>query len=267
MTEKKHVIWHLGFQKTGTTFIQRLMAENATNIEGRVFLANKGPRTKQIRRRGVGFCELKNKNAERRLRSELSILREDFEKSAHRMMLFSDEVLLGHHVITEANDFVRSATRLLPVLEEEFDGMQSNFVFYTREFSPWMESVYNQGVKALGYKETFEEWRALYQGPTDWSLVRDRIGELQSSTIQFVPMERDRNPFLGAELLRMAGLRQDDLRSFSIPKRQNESMPKGALELLRLFNRSDLDPETLAIIRRKIRNHPEFFAKAPNIDN
>ncbi len=258
MTLKK-VIWHLGFQKTGTTFIQRLLDDNEQQVSSRVFLANKGERTKLIRRRGVGFCELKNRNALRRLRSELQVLRAAFDDSGHLTMLFSDEVVMGYNVLSERNDFVQSAVRLLPVLAQEFDGYQSTFVFYTRAFDPWTLSVYNQGVKALAYHRRFEDWRALYRGPTDWSQILRFMEKNTGCSIQMIPMERDGEPFLGAELLRRAGFSEGEIRAFSVPVRQNESMPDGALHLLRIFNSSGLDAGTLSLVRRKIRKHPQFF--------
>ncbi|WP_227272477.1 hypothetical protein [Roseobacter weihaiensis] len=58
----------------------------------------------------------------------------------------------------------------------------------------------------------------------------------------------------------LIGLGHNTLAKLTVPDRQNESLPLGALEFMRMMNQTAIEEGTLALVRRKIRNNPQLFS-------
>lgn len=258
MTADQDILFHLGFQKTGTTTIQAMLNANADRFPDLDIRAY-GDATKDLRVAGRNYCA--DPSAERRGKLELALNRHvDRTRENGKPCLISDENILGRVPYSSAGDVLTWAGMILPMIEASCSDLSIRFVFYTRQPDAWLHSSYNQAVKRGRVSVDFETWRNNAPFTVDWAAWRDRIQRLCEAPVEFVGMEDelDRHGFLGARLLHRMGVAPASWPDLVQPDVQNPSLPENALRLMRLVNRLPLPDSQVIRISETVEN---LFAK------
>ncbi len=232
------VILHLGFQKTGTTTIQEMLNANVARL-GDIDLRAYGTATQDLRTAGRQWCADPTPARQARLAAVLKDHADRFREGKAKVCLISDENILGRVPWAPTGDVRGWGRAILPMMEAAFDGLDLQFVFYTRAPSRWLRSLYNQSVKRARVTASFEAWVADAPFTVDWPQWQADLQATVAAPVTFIAMEDETGPdrLLGAALLRLAGVAEETIAGISPPAVQNSSLSPGALSLMRLVNR------------------------------
>lgn len=245
------VVWHIGFQKTGTTTFQRAMWRTMAPIGEHTQLFPKSGSTDKLRRACVNYLRTGKSEDRRAVSSEVAEIVATTVKSGKPSAVVSDENLFGYFFYNEKTDIFRAAREMLPLLSESAKPARSVFVIYTRDFEKWLKSAHNQIVKQLRCTEAFDDWYAQVPFEKEWNVHRDRIQASVRDPVHFVSLEEEisagRQP--GEKVLELAGVPRDVIDNISWPPRSNESLSSGALEFMLKINQSDLKQRGVKIVR------------------
>ncbi|MEL6477667.1 MAG: hypothetical protein AAFR17_10090 [Pseudomonadota bacterium] len=250
---------HIGFQKTGTTWLQRMLLRNRDRLAGRVALAVKGPETRDLMRACLAWIETPETGVAA-VRREAAALAGRLNRTAP-VALISDENFVGRNIFSETGDMTTWAAALVPEIATAL-GPRTEVICYTRDWAGWTASVHNQSVKIRGETRDLDAFRAAIPFAADWDAITARLArEIAPIPLHRIDMEADlASPSgLGEGLLSRLGL-GDILPELDRPQgRFNQSLGPGALEFLLAANRSGLNPATLAKVRRLVLDNRELF--------
>ncbi|WP_424832393.1 hypothetical protein [Ruegeria sp.] len=240
MTFTPRVIFHLGFQKTGTTSVQALLNSNLSllsDVDVRVY----GDATKDLRAAGKNFCAEPSPDREKEL---IKTLERHFSlvfDNGKPVCLISDENILGRVPYSNTGDVVSWAERILPVIEGCASGTDLAFHFYTRPAESWRNSMYRQCVKRAGVTGSYGVWARsspFQEDWPDWKEWADRISKATSAPVTFTCMDEElkSGAVLGTALLENAGLSEAAINALIPVERQNMALSDAALQFMRFVN-------------------------------
>ncbi|MDP0928490.1 hypothetical protein Q0601_14990 [Paracoccus onubensis] len=241
---KSTAFFHVGFHKTGTTYIQDLLRQNAENLPNRYHFFVQGDAEcnalrRSFRHRGVGaFAESRNLEEVEKTLLELD------EIAGERAIVLSDETIFGYlpgkyapfniyHDLGERIEFIRKV----------LSNRDPVFFIYTRELTDWLLSVYKEAVKGHREKMEFESYvKRMKIGDGLVPLCQKLVAEHGETTITFRDMDVDNDEKLGVgtALLRWIGITDEELNAIHSVNRQNESLPDGILKAILAINRTSL---------------------------
>lgn len=257
----RRVVWHCGWQKTGTTSIQMLLRRNRQAIKDKVQVFPKTVVSQPIRRALKTHFVDGNPSLQ-----EIEDLAEDMmvEVAAESgaTALISDENLMGwRHHHEDDQSFVDYAKTILPILARAAAPATSKFVFYTREMGSWLKSVHNQEVKNMRQTVDYDTWLAHAQGPRDWDAIHAEISDATGLDIVFRDMGADKADGLplGGAILAACGVERSVIEGLKSAATRNNSLPETATQLMLEMNRSKLPDRAVRQARMIIEDNRHLF--------
>ena len=235
------MVFHLGFQKTGSTTMQAFLNRNAEalpEIDVRAY----GDATKDLRVSGRNWCADPSPARWQRLADALDRHVERFAAGRAQVCLISDENVVGRVGYGPTGDVLRWSEAILPLIAERAAAFDPGFVFYTRAPDRWLRSLYNQSVKRARVTQGFERWAAAAPFEVDWPAWRERLASAAGRPVTFLSMEEElaSGRPLGAGLLVECGVPPDVAASLPAAEARNASLSERSLRLMRLVNRLPL---------------------------
>ena len=254
------IVWHFGFQKTGTTSIQSVCWRNFDALNSRTALFPKRQWTEALRTSATAW--LNGAGAEDAVEEAAAGLATAVAEAGHGTALVTDENVLGVDIYNAHGDIFDFAARILPVIERAARPHSSEFVFYTREMDSWLKSAHAQSIAWARQRLDYDDWRAGLPFATDWAVHLARLQAAVDSPVSFRDMGADADEFglLGGHLLTRAGIAPDTLASLAPARGGNERLPAGALQFLLEMNRSKLGDKPLNTVRRQVLRHMQLFS-------
>ncbi|GGG81433.1 hypothetical protein GCM10011415_33740 [Salipiger pallidus] len=238
----RRVVLHCGFRKTGTTFIQDVLAANA--LPDGLAASARDDVTRPWRRAVDEDIAKRSRASARAVRDQGRALRSAIEASPAETFLVSDENLFGADLIAPDGETIFDlAARYLPLLEEAFEGAPIEFVLYTRDMDKWLRSSWGQAVKRKGETRDHADWRAGLPS-LDWDSGLAKIRTAIRAPLTVFSMEDDvtAGGLMGQGLFRHIGLTSAQIAAFDTPQSSNNALPAGALELMQQINALGLAP-------------------------
>lgn len=231
---EKMLYIHMGFQKTGTTALQKFLCNNAANLErnnfyypdlvnGGLYSPHQGRNAANGNGYSLAFYYLEDKSITICPDGgvNLSKLKEVLQK--HANVIVSSEWL---SIVTD--DFLQQLVSIASALD-----VGVKCIFYVRRADLWVESCYNQRLKMNFEDREFEEF--IFN--TNYSGRIERFANFfGDESIIVRPFERERfvGQSLDADFLNVLGLVVHE--EFIPIERENSSLPAAALNLLRDIN-------------------------------
>lgn len=255
------VIWHLGFQKTGTTIFQSLMRRNMETLSRHCALFPKRKWTAALQLAGRAWWENPGEETEAALKREARAIRDAIREQGHTAGVVSDENVIGLHFYDERGGMVDMAAHVMPVLEAAIRPARSVFVFYTRDWEKWLASAWNQVVKQLRCQQDFDDWRAGIPFEQDWQAHHARLSGVVRGEVVFRDLGQDaaEDKPMGGYILERAGVPPEALEGLNRPIGRNESLPPGALRFMLDLNRSKIHDRGLDIVRKMMLRNLDAF--------
>lgn len=267
MKQSPVVIFHLGFQKTGTTTIQRFLQTNEYVLSEECIVIPKERPTRAIREPFLKLFEKGDQSAIPRISDVANLYVDKVMTSNCQCGIISDENIIGRNLYNPHGHIFDFACRAIQLIETSTrrKSIDLRFVFYTREFSSWLKSAYQQSVRTRRYQVTFDDWRRALPFDCNWHTNLCAIQQCTNAKVVFTPMEEDlRAAFLGARLLQEASVSSELLKRCKFPHQANEALPYGAIEFLRKLNATKLDRRSIDIVRKTIIDTKYAFKNADN---
>lgn len=232
------MLFHMGFQKTGTTSIQSLLNENAADLSG-IDIRAYGKATRDLREAGKSWCHSPSAAARQSIVSAVARYRDSLIASGRHACIVSDENILGRGEHGAHGYVLTWGEAILPIIAEAAKGVRPMFVFYTRSPEAWLRSLYNQLVKRARETATYEEWRRSLPYTVDWQVWHTRLQAATDAKVVFVSMEEElaSDGWLGRTLLDKAGIPRETSASLRRPALRNPSLSERGLAIMRYVNR------------------------------
>lgn len=256
------VIWHLGFQKTGTTIFQSLIRRNIDDLERHCRVFPKRDWTQALQDAARAFWAAPGAAAETALATEARAIRDAIAAAGRTHGIVSDENIIGLEFYDHRGGMIDMAAAILPVLEAAVAPARSEFIFYTRDWDSWFRSAHNQAVKQLRNRYDAQEFRANAPFAEDWETHHRRLSGLVQGQVTFRDLGADaqRGWPMGGFILTRAGVPEAAFEHFNSPIGRNESLPPGALAFMLELNRSHIHDHGLEIVRKKVLKHIGAFS-------
>ncbi len=256
------IIWHMGFQKTGTTSFQSILRRNQKALEKKISVFPKQESTRAVQEAGLAYWDTPNDATKKALMDAAKDIRKVVRDAERTVGLVSDENIMGLELYDEKGGMIDMAAAIMPILEEACAPAQCEFVFYTRDFDGWYKSAYNQVVKQLRCRKDFDQWVADAPFSTDWDEHHKRLSGVVSSPVHFRDLKEDgaQDLPIGGFILRLAGIDDATLKTLKGPIGTNESLAPGAVRFMLELNRTHMHERGLDIVRRKMLKHPDAFS-------
>ncbi|WGI23141.1 hypothetical protein [Amylibacter sp. IMCC11727] len=255
------IIWHMGFQKTGTTSFQSILRRNYDQLSEEIAVFPKRKWTRAVQEAGLAFWADPNAKTKKALEQAAQDIRAVIRDAERTCGVVSDENIIGLELYDDKGGMIDMAAAILPILEKACAPATCEFVFYTRDFDGWFKSAYNQVVKQLRCRADFDTWVANAPFSTDWQDHHERLSSVVESDVHFRDMKQDAADDLpiGGYILQLAGFDDETLRNLNKPVGRNESLSPGALGFMLELNRSHMHDNGLDIVRRKMLKNPDAF--------
>jgi len=254
MPTSRPVHLHLGLHKTGSTFFQRLLAQNSTGLAQHLHVLNR------IGARENGSLALRNHVLKhhlhgldpRDLRHLLAACGPGAaDDDPARPLLITDEGLAGHH--PGQTNRVRGIYTTLPQIIGAFaQALAPHPVtvhLMTRDPARWFESLYNQSVKQCRHTGSFAEFLPKVRPNFQWGPFLRKVRRANPGVTIRAHQLEGQKPFAGASILRGCGVPREVIRRLEVPPRANESLPPPLLDAMRVLNASGLSRDDLAETR------------------
>lgn len=255
------MVWHLGFQKTGTTSFQEMNRLNDETLRWYMAVFQKRARTRGLCEASLAWLENPKPIRRQRLDDELRLMATKARRWGQKAVLISDENLIGWENFNETGHVFDAAARLIAAIEETLPEEDHHFVFYTRDFDAWLASAYNQVVKFSFETRSWDEWLAAVPFEKDWQAHEASIRAAARAPVEFRDMLEDGREGLpmGGRILALAGMERAAIDGLARPPRQNESLNPGALEFMRNLNGLEIPRLSHKMVRQVIFARPELF--------
>lgn len=259
---KRRLVVHLGFPKTGTTTIQRMLSENADALAPRFEVSAKDDLTYRLRKYALRFMRTGFTYWRWRHDVAMRTMVRQVDSMNFETLVISDENMVG---IESGELFARNGGREYPRWLAKLDNALSRYeviyVLYTRAPEAWQVSSYNQAFKMRRVTEPFDRWRARHDDLCGPDKIIAGAREVLGDRLVVFKMEDEvaEGKLLGHNLLKVAGVQEDYLAALRAPARENESLPAAAIELLQKVHK------TPGIRRRQYRELVRLFARNPEL--
>lgn len=253
------IIWHCGFFKTATTSAQLLMRRNMTILGEHVSLFPKHVHTLELRRASQAYLRSRNEASRAVFDSQVKDIVNQTVTDGKGTAIVSDETLC---VFNHESDFIDNLEHLLDAIETAARPARSEFVFYTRDMTKWLQSWHNQSVKSGQCVQEFNPWEKAITFDKDWDAIHACLSAASRAPVTFISLEDEKKGGAapGMELLRFANVPEISIGKLVIPPRRNESLSPGALKFMISLNRSDLREPAKRQVRRLVMETPDAFS-------
>lgn len=247
---------HIGFHKTGTTYIQALLKKNEKALEDFLVINQRDPNSRNARAACQKLFSMSDADATSLIESIMREFSALDSEAGNRSILISDEEMFGF--IPGRHGYWRLYDKAHLVMQAAIDAFPSRevrFFAYTRPSTKWLRSVYVEALKNHHLKLDLEQFLANLQFEDTLTQLSRRLQELFGpDRFTFVEMESDvASDFgLGASLLSWSGISADRMAHLQKPKRANESVPKEMQEVFLKLNRAGLPGAQLMEIKIRI---------------
>lgn len=262
---RKRVVFHIGLRKCGSTAIQETFRENAASLVPHVGLSGQRLPIRSTALATAAMRFLRNGTRIDRLHLVMEV--ERFERrlleAPQQVVVVSDETILGHRLGYRGRDLFDAGAELLSIIERAAPYLDLHWVGYHRNQDRWYDSCWNQDVKRHGFTGAFDAWLAENRLDDDIAAGFRRMAADLAHPFRIIAMEDEigGGSFLGATLLREAGVEPDLIRSIRPSQVKNTSLGSSALAFMRCVNGAEDLP---AWCKRRIgilaRNNPDLFA-------
>ena len=244
------MIWHFGFQKTGTTAVQALMRKNARLLCDKVALFPRGRWTAALRGAAAAFLRSKTSAARADFQDEVRSLVAKVRADGHSVAIVSDENVLGLRLHDDSGTIFEHAASIVPLVAEAASEAQNEFHFFIRDPQAWLRSAHNQEVKQLRGTHSYDSWPARHL-LVDWAALQAQLAALTPAPVTFHDMQADRaqGRLTGSTLLVAAGVDAGLIAQLEDPGAQNEALPDAALAFMIEVNKTGLKPKDIGVIR------------------
>lgn len=257
-------VWHLGFMKTGTTFLQAVLWRNRPTLARTTTVFNCRDRDWSLRNAAIAHCQSPSAETDAQVTKAARAFARRTLDQGHTTAFLSDENLVGYRLYDRHGDCFSKTAALLPILTAaaEAEGLASEFQLYTRDMPAWLASAYNQEIKQMRETRSYADWTAGLPFEQDWSAQHQRLSAVTPAPVTFRDMKADlkEGRMVGAHLLDRAGLDPALHGSLKMPRGQNESLSPGALEFMRQINATRMQERQLVFVRRTLLANPHLFA-------
>lgn len=157
---KRTLIIHLGFPKTGTTTIQRMLTQNAEALAPDLVVSAKDDLTYRLRKYALRYRRTGFPYWKWRHNLTLRAVVRRIDALAFNTLVISDENMIG---IESGKLFLPSGeldyADWLAKLDNALSHYDVTYVVYTRATESWQVSSYNQAFKMRRVTEPFCQWR------------------------------------------------------------------------------------------------------------
>lgn len=247
MAEHVPVQLHIGFHKTGTTYLQHLLWRNRVFFRSRFVLRGRTqPLGQEIIRLSTAMARAEGA-AKTAVAEDLAAVVADRVPrllDRGRSLLLSNEEIPGIHLGRPGADVpYRDAPRLLGAWCKALGPERIRFLVYTRDTTRWLYSVYDQAVRTARMREEFDAFSAgIETGFTLDRLLESWRMVLPEARFVTYRMEEDLvHHWPGYALLRDLGFSTEELAALDLPTGRNESLDAAGRAQLLDLNRSTLD--------------------------
>ncbi len=234
----KKIVFHAGFQKTGSTAVQNRILDNINHLSPYFHYLGKRD-LKDLKK----FAQQAIRNPSSRGREKLLEALEELASGTasiqQPVVLMSSEILFGNDIYSESGNLVSWMEQILPLFAKAFSDHELECVFYTRDPESWLFSTYRQSVLMRGYTITFDEYRRNLPFALDWDSIRKTVEEcVAPSNVTFVDMKTDIGEAtgLGTALFRHCQVPETVLSQLSFAASDNVSLNEDALQIMREAN-------------------------------
>ncbi|GGL78954.1 hypothetical protein GCM10011392_36810 [Wenxinia marina] len=266
------ILIHAGFHKTGSTFIQNLLAHNRDRLPPSVAAVHQADASSQPlhaaclnydRALRAGEDEAAAATAREAVLAACRAL-VNAAGTGLRTLLISDEEIAGVMPGRQGTRRIyASIGQIGAALVEGFAPHPVRFVLYQRQTERWLSSVHNQAVKQHRLRLPLDQFRDWLAEPVDLDGVLARLrAAVGGENVDVVRFEDDlQSPTgLGTALLRKAGLDDAWIAALEVDGLNlNESLHPLALELMIEFNRTRTGGAELRAIARILLARHEWF--------
>ena len=254
------IVWHFGFQKTGTTAIQSVCWRNMEVLSQSAAVFPKRQWTEALR--GAARAYLDKAGSEEAVSEAAEAIAAEVLASGQSTALVSDENVLGVDIYNEHGTIFDFVVALIPLVEQAVRPLASEFVFYTRPMESWLQSAHAQAVAWTRMTEEYDSWRAGVPFDADWDAQHKRLQALTDAPVTFRDMTQDaaEGRMLGAYLFDRSGITQEVQSSLTPARGGNERLAASARDFMLQMNRSKLNDRQLNIVRRQVLKNMHLFA-------
>lgn len=252
---KPPVFIHIGFHKTGTTYIQALLKRNETTLADYLIVNQRSDNSKPLRSACQDFFSKRKGDDE-----ALAAIRHQFQEidsiASEKSIIISDEEMFGfipgRHGYYKLYDRAES---VMSVAMQAFPNRTVKFFAYTRPRMKWLESVYAEAVKNHHLDIDYSQFLLKLDFDENLDQLSARIvDELGDETFQYVDMAADRSTDfgLGDSFFNWVGLSEDVKFNLVKPERANEAVPRDIQDAFLILNRAKLPGPQLMDIKNRI---------------
>lgn len=226
----KHVIVHVGPHKTGSTAIQRCLANHTATLSSA----------------GIKFCHDEQTHS-----IALDLAREQYDAAESKIKLVAKQIssIREEVIILSQEDFsgeligrsnrkqiYPKLTKNLRVLRRGLGAHQVTFVFFVRSEAEWLRSCYVQNLKYRTKFYTFMQFENFFGDEFYWEQKLEKPKETFPEN--FVVVEYSKTPSTGiASLLGIAGMSEKGIKSIKPSEDINKSPSSVVIQNLEHINR------------------------------
>jgi hypothetical protein len=223
------IIFHIGPHKTGSTYIQHIIAENRPNYPRQFeVIVKHNPLLKLLR----FACETQAKRQEDNLALISDLSKQMASSITAPTALISEEVILGplpsRYVYPELFD---QALIFLPIIRDAFcaQGHDITFAFYIRQYDDWLRSLYRHNfIDNPNRPFAPKRYKQKRNLPDNWITLQAQLhNALGKDHITFINYETDRaTKRLGTALFQLCDFSTADLERLDWLEPKNVSRPE-----------------------------------------
>jgi len=179
MSERKKLVVHLGYHKTGTSSIQQWLKDHEDILAPHLKVYNLvDGGTNRLKFSAVRFS--RNPKDKDELAVQSRRIADEIRAALQPVTCITDESLLGMPLgfRTEGhveNDVYPAACRIIDVLSQEFAEFDTTFVVMERDKNTWFRSLHNQMVKQNCFQGNLEAYFKAFQPSVDWEALRNEL--------------------------------------------------------------------------------------------
>ncbi|MEP1766939.1 MAG: SGNH/GDSL hydrolase family protein [Sulfitobacter sp.] len=185
-TQKRLVI-HLGYHKTGSSSIQRWLADHAEELSGHMTCYNLVDGTANPLKFAANSMVLGLVNAEQ-FRERADEWAQMFRDDPRDVICVTDESLPGLPLGSLTRDYRETgiyprAPEIIRIMAEAFADFDPIFVVFEREGEAWLKSMHNQMYKQQSLSDDYASFIDKYDPKVDWPALRAALAhEIEQGT-------------------------------------------------------------------------------------
>ena len=223
----KRIFVHIGPHKTGSTAIQRCLAENKATLAeaGLKYL-----HSKTLHDAGMLLAKESFQEAEQLL---IRVARKISTSEAGTWLLSQEDFCGDLPGRSRRKAVYPKLAKNLRIIVRALSPHQVVFVFFERDEEQWLESCYHQHLRFRTFFNDFRTFRSHFENFTDWESQLQGVKSIFGDSLRIIPYVKV--PHAGASaLLSAAGF--GDLVLANLPKIENSSPCPEKIRLLERIN-------------------------------